>query len=84
MAFSHLYWQLGHLGKGEAILSTQYGGQDALFIYLLSLWLGFPPPSSPEGRRPGRGVTGMWSSLPGEAWRPAVAQPLTFQVTSSA
>lgn len=84
MAFSHLCWQPGHLGKGEAVLSTQYGGQDALFIYLLSLWLGFPYPFSPEDRRPGRGGTGMWSFLPGEAWRPPVAQPLTFQVTSSA
>ena len=30
MAFSHLCWQLSHLGRGEAVLSTQCGGQDAL------------------------------------------------------
>lgn len=30
MALSHPCWQLSHVGRREAVLSTQRGGQDAL------------------------------------------------------
>lgn len=38
MALSHPCWQLSHVGRREAVLSTQRGGQDAL-ARLLSVWL---------------------------------------------
>lgn len=69
MAFSHLYWQLSHLGKGEAVLSTQDGGQDALFIYLLSLWLGFPLPPPPRRQEAWQGCHGDAVITLGEARR---------------
>lgn len=53
MAFSHLCWQLSHLGRGEAVLSTQCGGQDALARFVCSL-CGYTPlrPGETEAWRP--------------------------------
>lgn len=44
-------WQLGHLGKGEAVLSTQDSGQDALFTYFALCGRAslLPPPQETGG-----------------------------------
>ena len=57
MAFSHLCWQLSHLGRGEVVLSTQYDGQDALAHLSALCVTGLPSYPAEAG-----GLAGMSSS----------------------
>lgn len=90
--FSHLCWQLSHLGRGEAALSTQNGGQGAL-AHLFALSVAGLPSSpgetgslaemSSSGVRPG---IHLWLSLslsrwPHPAWVPLYEGEDNFRST---